>query len=193
MLPRLLFVTGKLAETALRRTLAELAPRAGFDYERGRAADHRGRAGHDALDRPPSATYRTASSASSCPACAPATWPRCRRSRPLPVERGPKDLRDLPEFFRARPPPPITALTTSPFSPKSTTPRVCRCDELLAQARALRAAGADVIDVGCDPGDAWAGVGDAVPALRDEGMRVSIDSFHPSRWRRRCRPAPSWC
>ena len=30
--PHLLFVTGKLAETALRQTLQDLAPRAGFDY-----------------------------------------------------------------------------------------------------------------------------------------------------------------
>ena len=35
---------------------------------------------------------------------------------------------------------------------------------------ALRADGADLIDVGCDPGDAWAGVGDAVEALRDAGL-----------------------
>src|SRR5215470_3529871 len=29
---RILFITGKLAEPALRRVLAEIAPRAGFDY-----------------------------------------------------------------------------------------------------------------------------------------------------------------
>src|SRR5215472_14832544 len=33
MSEHLLFVTGKLAEPALRRTLAELAPRAGFSHE----------------------------------------------------------------------------------------------------------------------------------------------------------------
>src|SRR5437870_9249179 len=32
MAPHILFVTGKLAEPALRRTLAELAPRAGFSF-----------------------------------------------------------------------------------------------------------------------------------------------------------------
>ena len=36
-----------------------------------------------------------------------------------------------------------------------------------------------MIDVGCDPGGAWAGVADAVRALRDEGLRVSIDSLNP--------------
>jgi len=30
-MPRILFLTGKLAEPALRRTLAEVAPRAGFE------------------------------------------------------------------------------------------------------------------------------------------------------------------
>src|SRR5438270_11671267 len=52
-------------------------------------------------------------------------------------------------------------------------------ETILAQARAYCASGADVIDLGCDPGGTWTGVGDTVRALRDEGLRVSIDSFHP--------------
>ena len=42
------------------------------------------------------------------------------------------------------------------------------------------AQGADVIDLGCDPGTTWTEVGDAVAALRDRGLRVSIDSFDPA-------------
>ena len=37
-----------------------------------------------------------------------------------------------------------------------------------------------MIDLGCDPGTTWTQVGDAVAALRDRGMRVSIDSFDPA-------------
>src|SRR5439155_9751612 len=37
--------------------------------------------------------------------------------------------------------------------------------------------GADIIDLGCDPGTDWTNISDAVRALRAEGMRVSIDSF----------------
>jgi dihydropteroate synthase-like protein len=51
--------------------------------------------------------------------------------------------------------------------------------EILAAARELAAAGADVIDVGCDPGEPWDGVGECVRALRAEGLRVSIDSLNP--------------
>jgi dihydropteroate synthase-like protein len=44
-----------------------------------------------------------------------------------------------------------------------------------------------LIDLGCDPGETWAGVGDAVRALRDEGIRVSIDSFNPEEVAAACR------
>jgi dihydropteroate synthase-like protein len=43
----------------------------------------------------------------------------------------------------------------------------------------MAADGADLIDVGCEPGDAWSGVGDVVQALKDTGLRVSIDSLNP--------------
>jgi hypothetical protein len=57
-------------------------------------------------------------------------------------------------------------------------PRLTRA-ELLDQAADFAAQGADLIDLGCAPGEPWAGVGDAVRTLRDLGLRVSIDSFDP--------------
>jgi dihydropteroate synthase-like protein len=98
----------------------------------------------------------------------------------VPVERGPNDLRDLPEFFGTRggPPPGYGAYDISILAEINHAPRLALA-ELLAQARAYRAAGADIIDVGCDPGVTWAGVGEAVRALRAERLRVSIDSFDP--------------
>src|SRR5262249_3250962 len=51
---------------------------------------------------------------------------------------------------------------------------------ILAEARRYHDGGADVIDLGCDPGTTWAGIGDAVRLLRDNGFRVSVDSFDPA-------------
>ena len=51
--------------------------------------------------------------------------------------------------------------------------KVNRAIEILAQARHYRAEGANVIDLGCDPGTTWAETADTVRALRDEGFRVS--------------------
>lgn len=48
---------------------------------------------------------------------------------------------------------------------------------LIATAKVLKKSGADIIDIGCDPNSRWTKVGDAVRALRDVGLRVSIDSF----------------
>src|SRR5207248_249268 len=93
--------------------------------------------------------------------------------------RGPKDFRDLPEHFgqRSGPPPGYGAFDIQILAEINHAPKLTR-DEFLREARRLRGDGADVIDVGCDPGGTWAGVGDAVKALRDDGMRVSVDSFN---------------
>jgi dihydropteroate synthase-like protein len=177
--PHLLFVTGKLAEPALRRALDDLAARAGF--------------------RPSVAVLPIT-------VVALATTPWIARHLTIPegvgrvilpglcggdlgaiaapagvvVERGPKDLRDLPDFFSAAAAPPdLTTFDIAIIAEINHAPRLALAD-VLSQAAALRADGADVIDVGCDPGDAWTGAGECVRALREAGHRVSIDSFNPA-------------
>src|SRR5262249_36876826 len=99
----------------------------------------------------------------------------------VPCDRGPADLRDLPEFFGrgGGRPPGYGAFDIEILAEINHAPRLPPAD-LVARARAARADGADVIDLGCDPGVTWGGVGDAVRALRGEGLRVSLDSFNPA-------------
>jgi dihydropteroate synthase len=176
--PRLLFVTGKLAEPALRRTLADVAPRAGFDYDVAvlpitvaalAAAPWVAR--H--LSVPPGVDRVV------LPGLCAGDLAPVQALTPAPVERGPADLRDLPEFFQSpAPDAEYGAYDIAILAEINHAPRLAR-EQLLGQARALRADGADLIDVGCDAGDPWPGVDDAVKALRHEGLRVSIDSFNP--------------
>jgi dihydropteroate synthase len=179
-LPRYLFVTGRLAEFALRRMLEELAPRAGFHAEvavlpisvaalmtpRWVARHLEVAAGVDKVILPGN--------------CQGDLAPVVERARGVPVESGPEDLRDLPRYFgEARGEPGgYGAYDIEIIAEINHAPRLER-DELIRQALRFRADGADVIDLGCDPGTSWTGSGDAVKALRDEGMRVSIDSFDP--------------
>jgi dihydropteroate synthase-like protein len=171
--PRILFVTGKLAEPALRRTLDELAPRAGFEA-------------HVAVLNITVAALLTTNWVARHLAI-PSGFDRvilpglCRGDiaevSPL-AERGPNDLRDLPEFFGkiSGPPPGYGQFDIEILAEINHAPKKTRA-EILAEARRYHDSGADLIDLGYDPGGPWSGVGDAVRMLRDDGLRVSIDSF----------------
>ena len=102
------------------------------------------------------------------------------RAAGVPVERGPADLRALPEHFGQdrRDREGYGGFDIEIIAEINHAPRLAH-DELVTIARSLAADGADVIDVGCDPGSVWTGVGDAVKRLVDAGLRVSIDSFEP--------------
>lgn len=95
----------------------------------------------------------------------------------VPVQRGPEELKDLPRFFnRAARPVDLSEPGLLIFSEIVDAPRVAVAD-IVARARALRADGADVIDIGCLPETAFPHLDDAVRALKAEGFTVSVDSL----------------
>ncbi|HEX4413681.1 MAG TPA: DUF6513 domain-containing protein [Lacipirellulaceae bacterium] len=97
----------------------------------------------------------------------------------IPVERGPRDLRELPTFFGRSPiPAEYGAYDIEILAEINHCPRLSLA-EILAIARELASDGANVIDVGCEPEGPWSGAGAVVHALVAEGHRVSIDSLDP--------------
>ncbi len=177
--PRYLFVTGRLAEFALRGTLDRMAPTAAFTAEVAVlpitvAALMTPKWVARNLEVPPGINRVILPGL-----CAGDLQPLLDRVAGIPVERGPADLGDLPRFlsqedcvldeygdYR------IEILAEINHAPRLSI------DELVRLARQFQTEGADVIDLGCDPATRWNAVGDAVAALRDAGLRVSIDSFH---------------
>jgi dihydropteroate synthase len=173
-----LFVTGRLAEPSLRKVLSELAPLAGFDYSVqvmpitvAALITPKWAARH--LEIPPVATRVMV------PGYCQGDLTPVERAAGLAVERGPRDLRQLPEFFghksdRAG----YGEYDIEILAEINLAPRL-PLREIVCRAARLESDGADVIDLGCDPTEPWPGAGEAVRALCGEGCRVSIDSNNP--------------
>jgi hypothetical protein len=97
----------------------------------------------------------------------------------VPVEKGPKDLREIPRYFgqaavRAE----YGGYTIEILAEINNAPRLTR-EAVRAAAEYYRSGGADIIDVGCTPGLAYPELGAVVRELREAGFRVSVDSFDP--------------
>ena len=101
--------------------------------------------------------------------------------------RGPDELADLPAFlgFGAKPSDLsrhdiriFAEIVDAPLLPP---------EAVVARAAALRADGADVIDLGCRPGVAFPHLEQTIRHLRAVGYRVSVDSGDPDELRRGAR------
>lgn len=94
----------------------------------------------------------------------------------VPFERGPDELKDLPAYFGKG----GRDLDLSRYDIRIFAEIVdasaLDVDAILGRARAMRAAGADVIDLGCLPDTPFPHLHDAVLALRGENFVVSVDS-----------------
>lgn len=99
----------------------------------------------------------------------------------MPFVRGPKNLFDLPEFFGrgGQQPPKLDSYNIEILAEINHAPRLSD-DDLIRQASKYRESGADMIDLGCVPGEPWTTIARTVRRFRDEGFRVSVDSFERS-------------
>ena len=171
---RVLFVTGRLAEPGLRRTLAEMAPAFAYDVAVMKITVA-------ALMTTPWIARFLAVPAGTdlvlIPGLCEGDTAAIAERAGVRVEKGPKDLRQIPEYFgRAAAARDYGAYRIEIVAEVNNAPRLAR-EALRREADHYRASGADVIDIGCTPGREFPGLADTVRELVDAGMRVSVDSL----------------
>ncbi|QDU79889.1 hypothetical protein Pla110_16090 [Polystyrenella longa] len=182
---RILFLTGRLAEPALRDLLPQLAKQHQFEYEIEvlgisvaalMHTDWVARKLSQSEHRDPISPERYQKVV--LPGWCQGSLDGLAGEYDLPFERGPKDMYDLPLFFGAsqKEPPDLSQYSIDIIAEINHAPRMTD-REILQLAGRYRDSGADLIDVGCIPGESWSRVGEVTRMLVAEGFRVSIDSF----------------
>ncbi|MBI4696505.1 MAG: dihydropteroate synthase [Gammaproteobacteria bacterium] len=175
MTDHLLFVTGKLAEKSLARVLADIAP-GRYTYEiRVLGVTVAALLTTDLIARRLGEVGR-ATKVILPGRCRGELAPLVARFG-LPFERGPEELKDLPQFFGAAGKPrDLTQRDVKIFAEIVDAPNL-DIDGVLARAARYAADGADVIDVGCLPDVPFPHLAETVQALKAAGYRVSVDSL----------------
>ena len=182
---RLLFVTGTLAEPALRRVLAPLAERHGFTFEVAVPGVQVAALMHTKLleNRLAALLKRAANDRERgfdravLPGLCDADPVALAERFGVRFVRGSNDLHDLPRFFGGETEPPDLSKYDIEIVAEINHAARLADAELTATAARLRVDGADVIDVGATPGSPTPRVAASVRRLVGEGHRVSVDSF----------------
>ncbi|MEQ9407170.1 MAG: DUF6513 domain-containing protein [Fuerstiella sp.] len=174
---KLLFVTGRLAEASLREVVGRLADRLNFDYQVAVPGIQVAALLHVSLLakrlQVPAAVDRVI-----LPGWVQGDLRVLEQQFQTSFERGPKDLQDLPEYFGqgGRKKVALDGYSVEIIGEINHATRQ-PLEAVVAEAKRMAADGADLIDVGCVPGESCPAVGRIVSALRAEQLRVSIDSF----------------
>lgn len=172
------FVTGTLAQHAVRDVVRGLAERHSFDYSIGVmpitvAALMTPKWLARKLDPPREATHVIVPGSMQTGAESLQEFVSAK------VILGPNDCRDMSELFGEKPPEvDLSRYDIEIIAEINHAPRLS-LDRFLATARQLATDGADRIDIGCDPAMRCESIENYVGALVAEGLRVSIDTFDP--------------
>lgn len=174
---RVLFVTGRLAEPALRRVLEAMSPPFEYDVAVMRitvAALMTTQWIAKSLEVPAGTDLIL------IPGLCQGDPDVIREKVGVRTEKGPKDLRDIPEYFgqealRRE----YGAWDIEIIAEINNAPRLTR-EEIRREAEHFRESGADYIDIGCTPGLEFPALADVVRELVDAGMKVSIDTLDPA-------------
>jgi dihydropteroate synthase len=95
----------------------------------------------------------------------------------IPVERGPKELKDLPEYFgQEATRPDLSRYNVQIFAEIVDAPDLS-VENIVKRAEHYRHEGADVIDLGCLPSTPFPHLAEAIQALKEAGLTVSVDSL----------------
>lgn len=177
MAEKILFLTGKLAEPSLRKVLQEMAP-IPFDYQ-----IHQLGLSVAALMTDKMIARRL--KAENFSDCDQIIVPgRCRgdleglsEQLGVPVIRGPEEVKDLPIFFgRERKQPDLSRYDVNIFAEIVDAPER-NVESIVERAQYYADSGANVIDIGCMPGEEFPHLEDAIVALHEAGFKVSVDSL----------------
>jgi dihydropteroate synthase-like protein len=182
MRERIIFLTGRLAQRRLEKVLQGMAPTA-FDWTILNVGVKVA-----ALMTEPILMRRLSRPLDANRVVVPgrcrADLARLSQEFGAPFERGPDELKDLPAFFgKTGAPPDLSRHALRIFAEIVDAPQLSP-EAILLRAEALRAEGADVIDLGCLPDTPFPHLEQTVRALKARRLAVSVDSAEPDELRR---------